>query len=218
MIAISNRFTITLKPLVLLLPLSITLFTSNISGQTDSSKRFEQPGLGNRSQILDLAVIRGVAQMVSDSFGAPVDLVEAFIREAKELERDEGVPATAFIGIAILESAGFTSYLYQNAKNPFGMRATKIWKGPTFVMWHEGEDAHFRKYEDARGAVRDFAAFLNSRKWFRDALACGTSDLECFLTAMSPDPIKKEPGYAADPQWANKVRRVIKKNGLDRLS
>jgi len=167
--------------------------------------------------MIDSTAIWRVAQMVSDSFGAPVDLVAEFIREAKEMEDDEGVPATAFIGIAILESAGFTSYLYQNAKNPFGMRATKIWHGPTFVMWHEGTDAHFRKYENPRGAVRDFAAFLNSRKWFRDALTCGTSDLECFLTAMSPDPIKKEPGYAADPQWANKVRRVIKKYGLDRL-
>ncbi len=167
--------------------------------------------------MLDSAAIQRVAQMVSDSFGAPVDLVVEFIREAKEMEREEGVPATAFIGIAILESAGFTSYLYQNANNPFGMRATKIWSGPTFVMWHEGTDSHFRKYENPREAVRDFAAFLNSRKWFRDALACATYDLECFLAAMSADPIKKEPGYAADPEWANKVRRVIKKYGLGRL-
>lgn len=164
-----------------------------------------------------MSILRDIAKMVSDSFGAPVDLVEEFIREAKEMERDEGVPATAFIGIAILESAGFTSYLYQNAKNPFGMRATKIWHGPTFVMWHEGADAPFRKYENPRDAVRDFAAFLNSRKWFKDALACPTTDLDCFLNAMSADPDKKEPGYAADPQWANKVRRVIKKYGLDRL-
>ena len=168
-------------------------------------------------QRLDSSAIRGVAQIVSDSFGAPVALVEEFIREAKEMERDKGIPATAFIGIAILESTGFTSYLYQNAKNPFGMRATKIWQGPTFVMWHEGGDAPFRKYDSPKEAVRDFAAFLNSRKWFRDALACPTSDLECFLIAMSADPDKKEPGYAADPEWANKVRRVIKKYGLDKL-
>jgi flagellum-specific peptidoglycan hydrolase FlgJ len=175
---------------------------------------FAQP---ERPQPLDLTTIREVAQIVSDSFGAPVTLVEEFIREAKEMERDEGIPAKGFIGIAILESTGFTSYLYQNAKNPFGMRATKIWKGPTFVMWHEGSDAPFRKYDSPRDAVRDFAAFLNSRKWFKDVLDCPTDDLECFLMTMSADPDKKEPGYAADPQWANKVRRVIKKYSLDRL-
>lgn len=166
---------------------------------------------------MDESAIHTIAKSISDSFGASVALVEEFILEARLMEMQEGIPAHAFIGIAILESAGFTSYLYQNAKNPFGMRATKIWKGQTFIMWHEGEDAAFRKYESPREAVRDFAAFLNSRKWFRDALECPTDDLECFLNAMSADPVKKEPGYATDPQWASKVRRVIKKYGLDAL-
>lgn len=168
--------------------------------------------------ILADETIHQVAQLVVDSFGAPITLVEEFIREAKAMEHDEGVPATAFIGIAILESTGFTSYLYKNAKNPFGMRATKIWHGPTFIMWHEGADSPFRKYESPREAVRDFAAFLNSRKWFKDALACNTADIECFIKAMSADPSKKEPGYAADPEWGNKVRRVIKTYGLERLN
>ncbi len=196
------------NPKTFLLPLFTFFFLSGSSAQTN---------FNNPPKLLDAATIRGIAQVVSDSFGAQVGLVEEFIREAKEMERDEGIPATAFIGIAILESSGFTSYLYQHAKNPFGMRATKIWRGNTFVMWHEGTDSPFRKYDSPREAVRDFAAFLNSRKWFRDALACSTSDLECFLVSMSADTTKKEPGYAADPEWANKIRRVIKKYGLDRL-
>ncbi|MBC7774399.1 MAG: glucosaminidase domain-containing protein [Phycisphaerae bacterium] len=204
---VHSKFSI-FTPKTTIFSLLVFFCTSLASAQADAY--YQAP-------VLDSAAIRDVAQIVSDSFGSPVYLVEEFIREAKEMERDEGIPATAFIGIAILESTGFTSYLYQNAKNPFGMRATKIWHGPTFVMWHEGTDSPFRKYDNPRGAVRDFAAFLNSRKWFRDALACPTPDLECFLTAMSADPIKKEPGYAADPEWANKIRRVIKKYSLDRL-
>lgn len=195
-------------PITLLFTLCFWCFFSFVQAQSDPGRPDQQPTEES---------FRAVAQIISDSFGAPVTLVEEFIREAKALEKEEGIPATAFIGIAILESTGFTSYLYQNAKNPFGMRATKIWKGPTFVMWHEGADAPFRKYDSTRSSVRDFAAFLNSRQWFRDALACPTDDLECFLKAMSADPAKKEPGYAADPEWPNKVRRVIKKYGLDRL-
>lgn len=206
MIADSNG--LIFNPKIFLSAFLIFFFICIANAQQDTSKQ----GI-----TLDLQAIHDVAQMVSDSFGAPVDLVKGFILEAKEMERDEGIPATAFIGIAILESTGFTSYLYQNAQNPFGMRATKIWHGDTFVMWHEGTDSPFRKYSSPREAVRDFAAFLNSRKWFRDALACPTSNLECFLKAMSADPVKKEPGYAADPEWANKIRRVIKKYGLDRL-
>ncbi|MFN0213393.1 MAG: glucosaminidase domain-containing protein [Saprospiraceae bacterium] len=197
-----------INPKISVLTLFILLLTSATHAQQNTQ------GL---LRVNDSATIRGISQIVSDSFGAPVALVEEFIREAKEMERDKGIPASAFIGIAILESTGFTSYLYQHAKNPFGMRATKIWTGPTFIMWHEGADSPFRKYENPREAVQDFADFLKSRKWFRDALACPTSDLDCFLTALSADTAKKEPGYAADPEWANKVRRVIKKYGLDNL-
>lgn len=161
--------------------------------------------------------IATIAKMVSDSFGAPVKLVEEFIREAKALEQDEGIPATAFIGIAILESSGFTSYLYKQAKNPFGMRATKIWQGPTFIMFHEGADAPFRKYNSPKEAVRDFKQFLLKRKWFADALTCPVTDVNCFLTGLSANKAKKEPGYASDPLWASKVKRVIKTYRLDQL-
>lgn len=196
-------------------PLPTVLFLLLFLGQQPPV--FSQPSAPDSAQSLDLEIIRKISKVVSDSFGASPALVEEFIREAREMEQDEGIPAKAFIAIAILESTGFTSYLYQNAKNPFGMRATKIWHGPTFVMWHEGADSPFRKYDSPRQAVRDFATFLNSRAWFKDALACPSSDLECFLKAMSADALKKEPGYAADPEWANKVRRVIKKYGLDKL-
>jgi flagellum-specific peptidoglycan hydrolase FlgJ len=166
---------------------------------------------------IDSAVIEGVARIISDSFGAEVPLVQEFIYEAKQLELDEKVPATVFIAIAILESTGFTSYLYQNARNPFGMRATSIWKGSTFVMFHEGRDSKFRKYDSPRGAVRDFAKFLKSRKWFHDALKCPPSDEECFIGGLSANWKKKEPGYASDPEWPNKVRRVIKTYNLEML-
>jgi flagellum-specific peptidoglycan hydrolase FlgJ len=169
------------------------------------------------SPSTDSMPIRQIAQMISDSFGAPVPLIEEFIAQAKQLEAKEGIPARAFIGIAILESTGFTSHLYKNARNPFGMRATPPWKGPTFVMFHEGADAPFRKYETPAEAVRDFARFLKSRRWFRDALRCAPDDVECFLKGMSANKARREPGYASDPEWPNKVRRVIKTYNLEKI-
>ena len=166
--------------------------------------------------------LKSIAGVVSDSFGAPVATVEAFILEAMALERSEGIPATVFIGLAILESAGFSSYLYQKAKNPFGMKATNIWKGEKFMMWHEGKMTAFRQYDEPGDAVRDFASFLRSRKWFVDALRCPSGDSDCFLEGLSPKKGKKswqdEPGYARDPEWANKIRRVIAKYRLQDLS
>ena len=166
--------------------------------------------------------LKSIAGVVSDSFGAPAATVETFMREALALEKSEGVPATVFIGLAILESAGFSSYLYQKAKNPFGMKATSIWKGEKFMMWHEGKMTAFRQYDDPGEAVRDFAAFLRRRKWFADALRCPSGDSECFLEGLSPKKGDKswqdEPGYARDPEWANKIRRVIAKYQLHELS
>jgi flagellum-specific peptidoglycan hydrolase FlgJ len=170
------------------------------------------------SKAVELSTpIRRVAQVVSDSFGAPVATVEAFMKEALLLEKEEKIPATFFIGLAILESAGFSSHLYKNAKNPFGMKATKDWKGKKFMMWHEGANTAFRQYETPREAVRDFAKFLRGRKWYKDALACSSRDYDCFLEGLKANPEKKEPGYARDPAWADKIRRVIKKYELEVL-
>lgn len=166
--------------------------------------------------------MKSIAHVVSDSFGAPTATVEAFMREALQLEQKEGVPAAVFIGLAILESAGFSSYLYQKAKNPFGMKATSIWKGEKFMMWHEGKMTAFRQYNGPGEAVKDFATFLRSRRWFADALRCPSGDTECFLVGLSARQGTKkwdyEPGYARDPEWANKIRRVISKYNLHELT
>ena len=198
----------------MLLATAVAAFTLPANAQSESAA---SPAYTHLSP-LDSAVIEGITRAISDTFGAEVRLVQEFIYEAKQLELDEKVPATLFIAIATLESTGFTSYLYQNARNPFGMRATSIWKGETFVMYHEGRDSKFRKYDSPREAVRDFAAFLKSRKWFHDALKCPPSDVECFIKGLSANWKKREPGYASDPEWPNKVRRVIKTYNLDMMN
>ena len=164
------------------------------------------------------AGIMAAAKIVSDSFGAPVAIVERFMREAMAVEKTERVPAAAFVAIATLESTGFTSYLYKNSGNPFGMKAGPNWKGETFMMWHEGVMTPFRAYATPTEAVYDFARFLRSRKWFIDALKCPVGDYDCFIKGVSANWKKREPGYAADPDWPNKVRRVIDKYNLKVLS
>lgn len=159
------------------------------------------------------------AKMIADSFKSKLEVVEAFMKEAKWLQQTEKVPAAFFVGLAILESAGFNSELYQKAQNPFGMKATKPqWNGTIHKMWHEGQMTDFRKYATPREAVSDFSKFLKSRRWFQDAFKCQTTDVECFITSLMANAEKKEPGYARDPEWGNKIRRVIKKYKLEALS
>ena len=217
------------KSLLLLAALSVLVVAAHaqistkplVKPSTKPKQESATVGVGaNHTDLPDLSPeIKAAAQMVSDSFGASVELVETFMQEAMWLQKTEHVPAAAFVGLAILESAGFSSELYQKASNPFGMKAKKsLWNGPIHKMWHEGQMTDFRKYDTPRAAVADFAKFLRSRKWFRDAFQCKSTDYECFVDHMMADEKKREPGYARDPEWGNKIKRVIRKYKLEPLS
>ncbi|MDX2135153.1 MAG: glucosaminidase domain-containing protein [Saprospiraceae bacterium] len=158
-----------------------------------------------------------IAAQIADVYGGPQEYIETFLLEAQKLEHEQGIPAPMVVGIAILESGGFSSFLFENARNPFGMRATYPWKGETFVMFHEGADAPFRKYAHAREAVQDFSVLLYSRVWLADALNCPDGDTNCYLQKLSASEKPKHPGYSRDPRWAEKIKGIIKRYGLDKL-
>jgi len=159
---------------------------------------------------------RAVALDLSEAFGAPVEDIEAFIVEALLLQKDEGISAVAVVGIAMLESAGMTSYIYRNSGNPFGMKATAEWKGPVYEIWHEEGTTRFRRYKNPRIAVRDFSKLVRSRRWFADALQCPTENYGCFIDHLSRS--AKQPGFSADFDWPNKVKRVIATYNLDAIT
>ena len=197
------------------LPVFLLALTS-LHGQEGTAAAAEEP-----IQIIDLSATLledaegSIAARIATDFQSDAAYIQQFLEEAQKLEQSKGIPAPVVVAIAILESGGFSSYLFLEAQNPFGMKATKIWKGDTFSMWHEGEMTKFRLYPGAEGAVLDFSTFLHSRKWFRDALKC-KGDVDCFLRGL--DPGSKEPGYSMDPEWSNKVKALIARYGLDALS
>lgn len=156
-----------------------------------------------------------VARQIAATYGASSQQVEAFLLAALDLEKEQGLPAAAIIGIALLESGGFTSYLFVNSNNPFGIKATKPWDGPAFNMFHEGKTTPFRFYEQPDEAVRDFAALLRSRRWFADALECDRN-INCFLEGLCAS--GKEPGYSRDPKWRAKILNLIDRFQLDVMS
>lgn len=159
--------------------------------------------------------VNSLAQGIALVYGGSPEYINEFLREAIRLEKRQGIPAAALTAIAILESGGFSSHLFENAKNPFGMKTSKAWKGPTFSMWHEGAMTCFRLYKTPRLAVEDFAAKLKGRRWFADAFKCPDSDYDCFIAALMPS--AGEPGYSRDPEWGNKIKSIIKRYALQEL-
>lgn len=157
---------------------------------------------------------KAIVETIANTYGATPAIVTDFVQAAIRIEREKGLPADAIVGIAILESAGLTSFLFAESKNPFGIKGRKPFAGPVYVMWHEGEDTPFRRYDNMYGAVLGFEAFLQERRWFHDALKCPKSDSECFIAALMANKARKEPGFSADPEWGNKVRNIIQRFDL----
>lgn len=160
--------------------------------------------------------IRDVSQRIADTYsGSHPDVVEAFVRAAVTHEARIGIPATVVIGIAVYESS-FSSYLFQNSGNPFGIKAGGDWAGPVFIKHDDGTDTPFRVYVTAEEALLDFGAFVRARGWYADALACSRYDYVCVVEGLKRT--ENEPGYSSNPLWDEKVMEMIERFGLEVLS
>ncbi|HRI61464.1 MAG TPA: glucosaminidase domain-containing protein, partial [Saprospiraceae bacterium] len=159
--------------------------------------------------------VQETSARIAKMYNADLETVQAFVQAAVDLESRTGIAAPVVIAIALHES-GFNSYLFINTGNPFGIKASKPWDGPTFSMWHDDEETKFRVYYSAVEALLDFGNFVHSRTWYADALACSMDDYPCVI-----DGLKKtdtEAGYSMNPNWDEGVLAVIEKVGLQELA
>ena len=156
-----------------------------------------------------------VAARITEIYHADAGTVESFVRAAVQLESRTGVAAPVVIAIAINES-GFSSELFINAGNPFGIKASSPWTGKTYSKWHDDAATKFRVYYSAEEAIVDFGEFVNSRTWYADALACPSTDYACIVDGLKKTDI--ELGYSLNMQWDEVVLGIIEKMGLEVLS
>lgn len=159
--------------------------------------------------------VQEVSARIASTYRVDLHTVEAYVQAAVQLESRTGIAAPVVIAIAIHES-GFNSYLFVNTGNPFGIKASKPWTGPTFSMWHDDEETKFRVYGSAAEAVLDFGEFVHSRKWYEDALSCPMDDYACVIEGLKKT--DAESGYSMNPNWDEGVLAVIEKMQLQQLA
>lgn len=73
------------------------------------------------------------------------------------------------------------------------------------------ERADFRAYSGYEASFRDYVSFLKSNPRYRDVLA----------SADQPDVFAQklqEAGYATDPQYGDKINRIMNRDSLTTLS
>ena len=155
-----------------------------------------------------------VSSRIALLYGADEGVVRSFVQAAIKLERRSGIAAPIVIAIAIHESS-FTSPLFAFSGNPFGIKASQPWDGPSYAKWHDGEETFFRVYDSAEAAVTDFGDFINSRTWYADARNCSLDDYTCVLNGLKKT--AAEPGYSMNPYWDEAILGIIDKLDLRML-
>jgi flagellar protein FlgJ len=180
----------------------------SVSGGAAAAARAPQDGAARAVER-----IRDAARDAATTDG-PQGFVDAMLPHAREAERQTGVPARFILGQAALESGwgrreiraadGSPSY------NLFGIKATRGWSGRTvetttteFVNGVAQKVVQrFRAYGSYAEAFADWARLLAANPRYAGVLANG-KDAARFAQAL------QAAGYATDPNYAEKLTRVL---------
>lgn len=163
------------------------------------------------------------ASALPEKFDSPEHFVSTLLPVAEKIAADTGVNPKLMVAQAALET-GWGSHMIQGdgnqpSYNLFGIKADNRWQGDavtiTTTEFREGvpmkERADFRAYSDYESSFRDYVSFLESNPRYRDVLA----------SADQPDVFAQklqEAGYATDPQYGDKINRIMNRDSLTTLS
>ncbi len=154
---------------------------------------------------------------------APVGDAKSFVNrmwpEAAGASRSTGIPAHFIIGQAALESGWGAREIRGSdgaaSHNLFGVKAGRGWTGRSVeVMTTEYVDGtprkmveRFRAYDSYAAAFEDYARLLKTNPRYAGVIE-GSRDAASFARGL------QQAGYATDPNYADKLTRVINGNVL----
>lgn len=126
-----------------------------------------------------------------------------------EMERT-GVPASITLAQGLLESGAGKSRLAVKANNHFGIKCHKSWQGSTISHDDDAPGECFRAYPKAEESYRDHSDFLRYHDRYKFLFDYEQTDYKSWAYGL------KKAGYATDPQYADKLIRLIESYDLSR--
>lgn len=137
----------------------------------------------------------------------------------QQVSQKKGIVTSVMLAQSILESGWGTSQLATNAYNIFGIKADSSWKGNTYTV-HTKEvvngktitvEKQFRAYKSLLESISDYGSFFTSTAWRMKNYASflQATNYETALTSLLAS------GYATDPAYAEKLKSLIQRYGLD---
>lgn len=150
----------------------------------------------------------------AQAFDSPSEFLATLTPLAQRAAVELDVPAEAIIAQSALETGWGQHVMHHGdgrpAWNLFGIKAGSDWDGETVTAMTteviDGEvvrkRAAFRAYGSPAEAVEDYIRFLSGRPRYSAVLGSG-DDYGHFALAL------QEAGYATDPQYADKITRIV---------
>ena len=150
------------------------------------------------------------------------DFIAQAYKAAEEAIRN-GAPINPAIAAAqaALESAYGNSQLATKGNNLFGIKAGSSWKGEVVKFQTKEFDgdngmyfttAAFRKYRSLAHCFEDYGSIIGRLSWYKDAVAAKDDPIG-FILGLAARP-GKEPGWATDPRYVEKILSVARNFGL----
>lgn len=150
-----------------------------------------------------------------DSSAAAYNYIDTY-KDIAVLEMHRtGIPASITLAQALHESAKGTSSLAVSAKNHFGIKCKKYWKGSTY--YHKDDDRNkagvliescFRSYETVTDSYVDHSNFLKFGENYQGLFTLHMKDYKGWAYGL------KRAGYATDPLYAEKLIKNIEEFNL----
>lgn len=146
--------------------------------------------------ISTLFVINSVAQTKQEYIYqyAPIAVSEM------EIAR---IPASITLAQGLIESRYGTSQLSKRSNNHFGIKCHKNWGGGKVYHDDDARNECFRSYNDPYLSYQDHSEFLNTRKRYSFLFQLDIRDYKGWAKGL------KLAGYATDPNYANKLIKII---------
>jgi LysM repeat protein len=121
-----------------------------------------------------------------------------------------GVPASITMAQALLESDDGNSPLATEANNHFGIKCSN-WTGDTYIKDDDTKDECFRKYNSVLESYDDHSNFLRTRPRYAALFQLELTDYKGWAREL------KRAGYATNPQYADRLIKIIEDNNLAAL-
>ena len=149
-------------------------------------------------------------------FDSPESFIKSLYPIAERVQAQTGISAKLMVAQSALETGwGERPILKQDGSqsfNLFGIKANHAWQGDKADIltteYHAGvplkQRDSFRAYGSFEESFKDYAQFLQSNPRYSSALAVKDQPIE-FARAL------QKSGYATDPNYANKIERIIDK-------